>query len=67
LADEEYGGNLSALVTDFAAEARRRKAAGAVLRLQGVPVLSEAEANGLASAIAEEIAGVRRRRKRHAA
>jgi hypothetical protein len=67
LADEEYGGNLSALVTDFAAEARRRKAAGAFLRLQGAPLLSETEAHALASAIADEVAAVRRRRKRPAA
>jgi hypothetical protein len=67
LADEEYGGNLSALVTDFAAEARRRKAAGAVLRLLGVPVLSKPETDALASAMADEVSAVRRRRKRRVA
>ena len=37
LADAEFGGNLSALVTDFAEDARRRLAAAAYLRSHGIP------------------------------
>ena len=38
LADSDFGCNLSALVTDFAEEARRRKAAGDYLRRRVPPV-----------------------------
>ncbi|MGH7435677.1 MAG: hypothetical protein ACRENE_08380, partial [Polyangiaceae bacterium] len=47
LADAEFGGNLSALVTDFAAEARRRMSAGAFLKSLGIPKLTTADADEL--------------------
>jgi hypothetical protein len=64
LADEEFGGNLSALVTDFAEEARRRMAAGELLRRQGIPKLTPAEAVELEAEINREIADARTRRRR---
>ena len=66
LAAAEFGGNLSALVTDFAEEARRRVAAAAYLRAHGIPKLTPAEADALETQIEREIAAasprVRRRR-----
>lgn len=56
LADAEFGGNLSALVTDFAEEARRRMAAAAYLREHGIPRLTEGEAEALEAQIEREIA-----------
>ena len=67
LADKEYGGNLSALVTDFAEEARRRLAAGAYLRKLGIPKLAAGEADRIQAEIDREIATARKRRKRPAA
>ena len=67
LADRAFGGNLSALVTDFGEEARRRLAAGKHLRKQGVARLTVAEANALESVIDREIQLARPRRKRRAA
>jgi hypothetical protein len=67
LADSDFGGNLSALVTDFAEEARRRLAAGAYLRAHGIPKLTEPEATDLERTIAREVAAARKRRKRPAA
>jgi hypothetical protein len=66
LADQDFEGNLSALVTDFAAEARRRMAAGRFLHLQGVPELSPSEAGRLEAAIARDVETARKRRKRRA-
>jgi hypothetical protein len=63
LADNDYGGNLSALVTDFAAEARRRMAAGRYLKLLGIPPLTKAEAEALKAEIAAEISAARKRRR----
>ena len=63
LADAEFGGNLSALVTDLAEEARRRMAAGVYLRSLGLPRMSKAEATELAASIEREIATARRRRR----
>jgi hypothetical protein len=40
LADREFGGNMSALITDFATDARRRLAAGELLAKQGVARMS---------------------------
>jgi hypothetical protein len=66
LADREFGGNLSALVTDFAEEARRRMAAGEYLARHRMPKLTLAEAAVLEEQIARDIAAsnkrVRRRR-----
>ena len=55
LADAEFQGNLSALVTDFAEEARRRMAAAAYLRKHGIPKLTSAEADTLEAQIEREI------------
>jgi len=67
LADEEFGGNLSALVTDFAEDARRRLAAGAYLRRHRIPKLVEPETSVLEAAIELEVATAKKRRKRRAA
>jgi hypothetical protein len=67
LADAEFGGNLSALVTDFAEEARRRMAAGAYLRKQGLTKLTPIEADVLERQIDREIARTRPRRTRRGA
>jgi hypothetical protein len=67
LADAEFDGNLSALVTDFAHEARRRMAAGAYLRKHGLPSLTQAEAEAIESQIRREIANAAPRRPRRGA
>jgi hypothetical protein len=67
LADAEFGGNLSALVTDLAEEARRRTAAGKFLRRIGVPKLTRGEAHELQARIESEVAASTRRRKKHPA
>lgn len=67
LADEAFGGNLSALVTDLAEEARRRLAAGELLRKQNIPRLGPDEALALEAEISREVTGLRARRKRRAA
>jgi hypothetical protein len=67
LADKEFGGNLSALVTNFAEDARRRLAAGAYLLAHSVPPLAAGEAERLEIEIDREVASARRRRKRTAA
>ena len=68
LADSEFGGNLSALVTDFAAEARRRTAAGDYLRRHGIPKLTERAAEALHAEIAAEVTASKRKpRKRKVA
>ena len=68
LADSDFGGNLSALVTDFAEEARRRKAAGDYLRRHGIPKLTKQGAEELQAAIAAEVTVSKRKpRKRRVA
>lgn len=67
LADQEFGGNLSALVTDFAEEARRRMAAGEYLRQHHLAKLAEPEASALEAAIDAELATARKRKKRRTA
>ena len=64
LADSDYGGNLSALVTDLAEEARRRIAAGAYLRKQGLRTLDRALVTATEAEIQREVAAARNRRKR---
>jgi hypothetical protein len=64
LANREYGGNLSALVTDFAADARRRMAAGAYLRRHRIAPATPAEAEEIDAEIAAEVAGWKKRRRR---
>ena len=67
LADSDFEGNLSALVTDFAEEARRRMAAGAYLRRQRMKELTDAEADALQNEIDREVAASKRRKKRSVA
>jgi hypothetical protein len=62
--DREFGGNLSALVTDFAEEARRRMAAGEYLARHRMPKLTLAEAAALEEQIAREIATSNKRARR---
>jgi hypothetical protein len=63
LAEADYGGNLSALVTDLAEEARRRMSAGAYLRRHAIPSLDRAGAAVLEAAIEREVSAARRLRK----
>jgi hypothetical protein len=63
LANEDYGGNLSALVTDFAEDARRRIAAGAHLRRHGIAEPSSSEAALIEREINREKRAWTRRRK----
>jgi len=63
LADSDFDGNLSALVTDFAEEARRRMAAGAYLRRHRIADPSPSEAASLQIEIDREARAWRRRRK----
>jgi hypothetical protein len=63
LADSDYGGNLSALVTDFAAEARRRMAAAAYLKRHGVPLPTADDAVRIEAEIAAEAAAWKKRGK----
>lgn len=67
LADKEFGGNLSALVTDLAEEARRRLAAGAYLRRNRIPDVSSVEADAIQAEIDREVRAARRRRRRSVA
>jgi hypothetical protein len=62
LADQDFGGNLSALVTDWAEEVRRRMAADAYLRRHRISVPSKAEADAVQAEIAAEVAARKRRR-----
>jgi transcriptional regulator of acetoin/glycerol metabolism len=64
LADAEFEGNLSALVTDFAEEARRRMAAAAYLQKHRIPKLTKGEAATLEAHIEREIAKAAPRRAR---
>ena len=64
LADLEFEGNLSALVTDFAEEARRRMAAAAYLERHGIPKLTASEADKLEAEVAAEVSASKRRAKR---
>lgn len=64
LADAEFEGNLSALVTDFAEEARRRTAAAAYLRKNGISRLTQADAETLEAQIEREITKTTPRRPR---
>lgn len=67
LADSRYGGNLSALVTDFAEEARRRMAASQYLERHGVPVATPAELDEIEAGIEREVRTQRARRGRKVA
>ena len=63
LADNDFHGNLSALVTDLAEEARRRMAAGAYLDRHGIAKLTKSHADALQAEIDREVLAFRRRRR----
>jgi hypothetical protein len=63
LANAEYGGNMSALVTDFAEEARRRTSAGAYLRRRAIPRLDATEIVAIEAGLEREVAALRRPRR----
>lgn len=63
LANLEFGGNLSALIADFAEEARRRKAAGDYVRRHGWTRLTPSEAKALVEGIDRELAPRTRARR----
>ena len=68
LADSAFGGNLSALVTDLAEEARRRLAASKYLKRHGVAAVTAKEGDAIQAQIDRELSASRRRRsKRRAA
>ena len=67
LAREDFDGNVSAAITELAAEARRRLAAGAYLRRHGFPTLTPETADRVEAQIASEIAATKSRRKRRVA
>jgi hypothetical protein len=68
LADEDFGGNLSAAITDLAGEARRRLAARAVVRRAGLRPFTREEADAFEAEIERDVsAGRTPRRKRHTA
>jgi len=64
LAKRDFGGNLSALVTDLAEEARRRMAAEAYLRRHDISVPTKPEADRMEAQIAREVAAWKKRRRR---
>jgi hypothetical protein len=64
LADADYGGNLSALVTDLAEEARRRMAAGAYLKRQGLSPLDATGAAALEASLAREVSTAKKKGRR---
>lgn len=64
LADQDFQGNLSALVTELAEEARRRMAAGAYLRRHGIPPPGAAEADVLQAQVDREVVIRKSGRKR---
>jgi hypothetical protein len=68
LANRDFGGNLSALVTDLAEEARRRMAADDYLKRHGISVPSKTEAEVIEKEIGRELAAWKKRpRKRKVA
>ena len=67
LADSEFGGNLSALVTDFAAEARRRMAAGEYLERHGLPKLTKRTAEALQAEVDAELVRAKKTAKKRSA
>jgi hypothetical protein len=63
LADSDYSGNLSALVTDFAEDARRRMAAGSYLRRHRITNATPSELTSIELELAREARSWRRSRK----
>jgi len=64
LANKDFGGNLSALVTDLAEEARRRMAADAYLRRHRASPPSLAEAEVIQKELGRELAAWKKRSKK---
>jgi hypothetical protein len=64
LADQDFNGNLSALITDFGREARRRLAAAKYLRRLGLPTVTREQADLIEAEIAAEVAAWKKRPKR---
>jgi hypothetical protein len=64
LANRDFGGNLSALVTDLAEEARRRMAADHYLNRHGISVPSKAEAEAIEKEIGRELSAWKKRTKK---
>jgi hypothetical protein len=64
LAEKDFGGNLSALVTDLAEEARRRMAADAYLSRHQMSAPTQAEAEALQLEISRDVAAWKKRRRR---
>ena len=65
LADQDFNGNLSAVITELAADARRRLAARAVVRRAGLRPFTRDEALAFQAEIDREVtAHARARRKR---
>lgn len=64
LAKSEFGGNLSALVTDLAEDARRRLAALAYLKRHKLTPATQAEADLLQSTLDREALAWRSRKRR---
>jgi hypothetical protein len=64
LADQDFQGNLSALVTDLAEDARRLMSAGAYLRRHGLATPTSAQADLLEAQLARESGAFRKRHRR---
>ena len=67
MADQDFGGNMSALITDFAANARRRLAAAAYLRRHRYPPLSPGAVDALQVELEREIAAAKKKPRRRKA
>jgi len=63
LADADYAGNLSALVTDLAEEARRRMSAGAYLRRRAIRPLDRAGVAAVEASVGRDVAIARKRHR----
>jgi hypothetical protein len=64
LADRDFNGNLSALITDFAADARRRLTAGEYLAEHGIAPMSSKEAAEFQAELDTEAAAWAKRHRR---
>jgi len=64
LADEDFNGNLSAAITELAADARRRLAARAVVRRAGLRPFTREEALAFQAGIDREVAAYKRARRK---
>jgi hypothetical protein len=65
LADSDFGGNMSAMVSDFAEEARRRMAAGAYLGRHGISKLTKEKTAELQAELDAEVAAAKKRPRKH--